>query len=104
MLPFGGEVVVSRLVTFVISLTLLVGVLAQTPEHPSRVREYEMLTLDSRVSHIAVIGDSYTTGTDEGGQGPKSWTARAWQALTRARHSGRRRCGGRGPRRLRRAR
>jgi lysophospholipase L1-like esterase len=74
--------VVSRLFTFVISLTLLVGVFAQIPEHPSRVREYEKLTLDSRVSHIAVIGDSYTTGTDEGGQGPKAWTARAWQALT----------------------
>jgi len=60
---------VTRLTTFVIGLTLLCGVLAQTPEHPSRVREYETLTLDSRVSHIAVVGDSYTTGTDEGGRG-----------------------------------
>ena len=72
----------TRLATFVIGLTLLCGVLAQTPEHPSRVRQYETLTLDSRVSHIAVIGDSYTTGTDEGGRGPKSWPTRAWQALT----------------------
>jgi lysophospholipase L1-like esterase len=30
-----------------------------------------------------VIGDSYTTGTDEGGLGPNSWTALAWQALIR---------------------
>jgi lysophospholipase L1-like esterase len=81
MLPFRGEVVVTRLATFVIGLTLLCGVLAQTVEHPSRVRAYETLTLDSRVSHIAVVGDSYTTGTDEGGLGPKSWPARAWQSL-----------------------
>jgi GDSL-like lipase/acylhydrolase family protein len=28
-----------------------------------------------------VIGDSYTTGSIEGGQGPNGWTARAWQLL-----------------------
>ena len=28
-----------------------------------------------------MIGDSYTTGTDEGGLGPNSWTAHAWQTL-----------------------
>jgi len=33
------------------------------------------------LSHIAVIGDSYTTGTDEGGRGAKGWTARAWLLL-----------------------
>jgi lysophospholipase L1-like esterase len=71
--------VVSRLVTFVISVALLVGVLIH---HPARVRAYKTLTLDSRLTHIAVIGDSYTTGTDEGGLGPKSWTALAWNALS----------------------
>ena len=71
----------SRLATFVISLALLTGVLVPTLESPARVRAYETLTLDSRVSHIAVVGDSYTTGTDEGGEGPKAWTARAWQVL-----------------------
>ena len=35
------------------------------------------------LNRIAVIGDSYTTGTDEGGQGPAGWTARAWQLLAR---------------------
>ncbi len=45
------------------------------------MRAYDTLTLDSRLNHVAVIGDSYTTGTDEGGLGPKSWTARAWQTL-----------------------
>ena len=71
----------SRLATFVISLALLAGALAQTLERPAHVRAFETLTLDSRVSHIAVVGDSYTTGTDEGGLGPKAWTARAWQSL-----------------------
>jgi lysophospholipase L1-like esterase len=72
---------VSRLATFVISLTLLVGVLFQYSEHPARGRAYHALTLDYRLNHVAVVGDSYTTGTDEGGLGPKSWTARAWQTL-----------------------
>jgi lysophospholipase L1-like esterase len=79
MMPFMGEVVVSRLATFVISLTLLVGVVFAGMAHPARA--YDMLSLDSRLNHVAVIGDSYTTGTDEGGLGPNSWTARAWQTL-----------------------
>ena len=69
----------SRLATFVIGLTLLVGVVTQ---NPARVQAYHTLTLDLRLKRVAVIGDSYTTGTDEGGLGPKSWTARAWQTLT----------------------
>ena len=32
-------------------------------------------------THIAVIGDSYTTGSDEGGNGSNSWPAVAWQLL-----------------------
>lgn len=32
-------------------------------------------------ARVAVIGDSYTTGGEEGGLGPKGWTARAWQML-----------------------
>ena len=32
---------------------------------------------------IAVIGDSYTAGTDEGGSGPRSWPQIAWQLLAR---------------------
>jgi GDSL-like Lipase/Acylhydrolase family len=78
-MPSTGEVVVSRLATFVISLALLLGVVCADPAHP--VRAYHPLTLDFRLNHVAVIGDSYTTGTDEGGLGTKSWTARAWQTL-----------------------
>jgi lysophospholipase L1-like esterase len=72
------EVAVSRLVTFVISLTLLLGMLS---EHRAAVSHYRPLTLDTPLNRIAVIGDSYTTGTDEGGLGPKAWTARAWRTL-----------------------
>jgi lysophospholipase L1-like esterase len=82
MMPFTVEVLVSRLATFVISLTLLVGVVFADLAYPAHVRAYNVLSLDSRLSHVAVIGDSYTTGTDEGGLGPNSWTARAWQTLS----------------------
>src|SRR5262249_21694598 len=50
--------------------------------HTPQVRAYDTLTMDSRLSHIAVVGDSYTTGTDEGGLGPKAWTALAWHTLS----------------------
>src|SRR5271155_1459475 len=69
------------------SLALLVGVILEYAgysahaAYPARVRPYEPLTLDSRLNHVVVIGDSYTTGTDEGGLGPKSWTALAWRSL-----------------------
>jgi len=75
---------VSRLATFVISLTLLVDAVCADPAahaHRELVRAYDPLTMDSMLNHIGVIGDSYTTGTDEGGLGPRSWTARAWQTL-----------------------
>jgi hypothetical protein len=73
---------VSRMSTFVLGLTLVVGVVLGNSAHPARVRAYQTLTMDSRLNHVAVVGDSYTTGTDEGGLGPKSWTALAWHTLT----------------------
>ncbi|WP_319429037.1 Rv0518 family GDSL lipase [Mycobacterium sp. RTGN5] len=42
---------------------------------------YALASRGTEFSRIAVIGDSYTTGTDEGGQGPQSWTSRAWLLL-----------------------
>lgn len=68
----------SRLATFVLGLTLLLSVGVASPP---QVRTYETLTLDFRMNHLAVVGDSYTTGTNEGGLGPRSWTSRAWQML-----------------------
>jgi lysophospholipase L1-like esterase len=72
---------VSRLATFIVGLALVVGVVFGDLVRPEQVRAYDTLTLDSRLNHVAVIGDSYTTGTDEGGLGPKSWTALAWHTL-----------------------
>lgn len=39
--------------------------------------------LDSKGAHVAVIGDSYTAGSTEGGNGPNSWTQLAWQLLAK---------------------
>jgi lysophospholipase L1-like esterase len=71
---------VSRLITLVVATALLTDLLSgrSTP-----LRHNEILTLDSSVNQIAVIGDSYTTGGEEGGLGSKGWTARAWQLLAR---------------------
>lgn len=77
-MPLTVEVVVSRLATFVIALALLVGI---GIAYPAQVRTYGTLTLDFRLNHLAVVGDSYTTGTNEGGLGERSWTARAWNLL-----------------------
>ena len=70
----------SRLITFVVAVALLVGLV--TPDSRP-VRHNEIRTLDASLNRIAVIGDSYTTGTDLGGIGAKGWTTRAWQLLTR---------------------
>lgn len=70
----------TRPAAFVIALALLVCCISHPPQRASR---YDTLSLDSALNHVAVIGDSYTTGTTEGGQGAKAWTARAWQVLAR---------------------
>ena len=70
----------ARPAAFVVALAVLVSGFG----HLHRVApRYELLVRDSPLNHIAVIGDSYTTGTNEGGQGPKTWTAVAWQTLER---------------------
>lgn len=77
-IPLTVEVGVSRLATFLIGVSLVVGL---GTAYPAQVRTYETLTRDFRLNHLAVVGDSYTTGTNEGGLGSRSWTARAWQVL-----------------------
>jgi lysophospholipase L1-like esterase len=74
---------VSRRAAFVVSLALLVGLFVEVVAQPVRAGADAPLTLDGRLTHIAVVGDSYTTGTDEGGLGPRSWTALTWQTLTK---------------------
>ncbi len=78
-MPFTWGGLVSRLATFVVGLALVVGLVG----YPGRVRAYDTLTQDYRLNHVVVVSDSYTTGTNEGGEGPRSWPARAWQILAR---------------------
>ncbi len=68
----------SRLITAMVALALLVGMGA---ERPIQVGHNEILALDASVNRVAVIGDSYTTGSDLGGLGPRGWIARAWREL-----------------------
>lgn len=70
---------VSRLITAIVTIAVL---LATAAEHRTPVKHNETLNLAVSVNHIAVIGDSYTTGGDLGGLGSNGWTARAWQWLT----------------------
>ncbi|ORX00594.1 hypothetical protein AWC30_15195 [Mycolicibacillus trivialis] len=58
------------------SLTLLAGLLGCQARAPYRLTDHHVA-----VSHIAVIGDSYTTGSVEGGVGPQGWPVRAGQLL-----------------------
>jgi lysophospholipase L1-like esterase len=70
---------VSRLITAIVTGAVLFATLA---EHRTPVWHNEILDQAVSVNHIAVIGDSYTTGGDLGGLGPNGWTARTWQWLT----------------------
>jgi lysophospholipase L1-like esterase len=58
-----------------------VTVLAAVVGYSQPSVDYALANRGSQFSRIAVIGDSYTTGTDEGGEGPQSWTSRAWLLL-----------------------
>jgi lysophospholipase L1-like esterase len=73
----------SRLGAFIVNLVLLVGLISEGAGHSAHTPAYDVSTMGSRLTHIAVIGDSYTSGTDEGGLGPRAWTALTWQTLTK---------------------
>ncbi|BBZ16583.1 Rv0518 family GDSL lipase [Mycolicibacterium gadium] len=70
-----------RFVTVMIALALLVGAGVGRPIRMGYNGSDDVMTLNSSVNRIAVVGDSYTTGTDLGGLGPTGWTARAWDEL-----------------------
>jgi lysophospholipase L1-like esterase len=46
------------------------------------VTHRQVRNLDIAVNRVAVIGDSYTTGSDQGGNGPQGWAPQVWQALS----------------------
>jgi hypothetical protein len=72
------QVAVGRLATLAVSLALAAGMVSH---RTTPVRPYQTAARGTPIDHVAVIGDSYTAGTDEGGQGSNAWTTRSWLAL-----------------------
>lgn len=68
----------TRTAAAVFSAAVVVGAVVG---HSPATHAYQLVNRGSADNRVAVIGDSYTTGTDEGGRGPQSWTAQAWQML-----------------------
>jgi lysophospholipase L1-like esterase len=68
---------VGRLAAFIVSCALLAAALSP------QAAPVQLTSRDTVPSRIAVIGDSYTTGSNEGGNGPQGWAARSWQSLAR---------------------
>ena len=68
----------SRLITATVAIAVLVGAVG---EHPTPRWHNETRDLAVALNHIAVVGDSYTTGGDLGGLGTKGWTAQTWRLL-----------------------
>jgi lysophospholipase L1-like esterase len=65
-----------------VALALLVSVgMWMDSVRPVGVSHHSTVALNTSLNRVAVIGDSYTTGGDLGGLGPKGWTARAWGDL-----------------------
>lgn len=50
--------------------------------HAPVARHHDVRLTDFAVNRISVIGDSYTTGDDDGGIGAKGWPPQVWRALT----------------------
>lgn len=74
------EVTVGRLATVVIAGAVAAGMVTV---HPATLQAYRTVARGTPIDHVAVIGDSYTSGTDEGGWGSNTWTNRTWLTLAR---------------------
>jgi hypothetical protein len=72
------QVTVGRLATVLISVAVVTGMVSY---RPALTRPYQTVARGTPIDHVAVVGDSYTTGTDEGGWGSNAWTSRAWSTL-----------------------
>src|SRR5882757_1875830 len=75
--PSAVEVAMGRLAMLVVACALLVGGVG------APTASVALASRDTPLSRVAVIGDSYTTGSDQGGRGPNAWTVRSWQTLAR---------------------
>ena len=75
----GG--VVKRLIGLRVALLMVIAVVVSTAGVPAR--SYRIEPMGSVVERIAVVSDSYTTGTNQGGLGQRGWTSVAWGRLAR---------------------
>ncbi|KWX68106.1 GDSL lipase [Mycobacterium sp. NAZ190054] len=66
-----------RLLTVVLCLAVLFA-----SGHARAPEPRDVQLLQFAANRISVIGDSYTTGSDQGGNGPKNWSPQVWKALT----------------------
>lgn len=76
----------TRFGNFAVAVTVLIVVVVVPwyrllTERAVPARRYDTTMLDVAPSPIAVIGDSYTAGSAEGGQGAAGWTELAWRRL-----------------------
>lgn len=74
------RVTVGRVATVVVAAAVAAGMVTHSPTAP---QSFRTVARGTPIDHVAVIGDSYTTGTDQGGWGANAWTNRAWLALAR---------------------
>lgn len=64
---------------YLLAAALLFGVLTlQVPEG----ERHEVQHLNFVANRVTVIGDSYTTGSDQGGNGPRGWAPQVWRDLS----------------------
>lgn len=67
---------VGRLTTLILSVVLAAALcVAPASAVPS--------TRDTAAYRVAIVGDSYTNGTEHGGLGAQAWPVRAWHTLAR---------------------
>ncbi|MGE2737602.1 Rv0518 family GDSL lipase [Mycolicibacterium vaccae] len=67
----------SRLLTYLLAAAVLFGSAAvRMPE------QHQVAHLNFVANRVTVIGDSYTTGSDQGGNGPQGWAPQVWRDLS----------------------
>lgn len=75
----GG--VVKRLIGVRAGLLMMITMVLAMSGIPAR--SYQIEPLGSVIQRVAVVSDSYTTGTNMGGLGSRGWTSVAWGQLAR---------------------
>ena len=69
-----------RVAVAVVTLVVLMGALLAPS---STVPSHLLVSRESALYDVAVVGDSYTTGSTEGGNGANGWPALTWRRLAR---------------------